>query len=131
MKHTSYNSLAKELLKNQSIKISTCYVDNFKYDENWVYLPRVYACDYRKAKVRILTNGKDQVKNCLKITFDKDIHTKKEIENKLNSVLHLVKYHLHGSCQTFLTVNNLSQLLTCYDRKNKIKEDVELMLQKN
>jgi len=131
MKHTSYNSLAKELLKNQSIKVSTCYVDNFKYDENWIYLPRIYAYDYKKAKVRILTNGKDHVKNCLKITFDKDVHTKKDIQKKLNSVLHLIKYHINGTCQHHLTINNLEILLTCYDHKNKIKENVKLMLQKN
>tara|TARA_R110001583_G_scaffold24100_1_gene88187 strand:+ start:640 stop:1059 length:420 start_codon:yes stop_codon:yes gene_type:complete len=122
----SYSEIAKEQVKLSEIKIKTEYVEDFNYDDNWIYLPRIYACDYRKAKVRILKTGIDRVKNCIKITFNPDRHKKDYIEFLVKNKLHLIKYHLHGSCQTFLTISNLEQLLVCYDVRNKISPDLNV-----
>ena len=126
----NYSQIAKEQIKLLGIKIKTEYVNDFKYDENWVYIPRIYSGDYRKAKVRILKNDVDRVKNCIKITFDKDRHSKKYIEHLLKSKIHLVKYHLHGSCQNFLRISELEQLIICYDRRNKIIPEIKELLYK-
>jgi len=125
----NYSEIANELIKKAEIKVKTAYVNDFNYSDSWVYLPRVYSSNYQKAKVRMLSTGTDKVKNCIKITYNPDRYTKQEIESKIKSVQHLIKYHLHGSCQNFLSVRNLVQLLTIYDSKNKIKESAKNTLQ--
>jgi hypothetical protein len=105
----SYSELATELSKSKEIKVSTHYGND--YNSLWVYIPRVYAMQWQKAKVRVLTPN-DTVKNCLKITFNPDRYDRKDIERIINSNISLIKRQLHGTCQTHLTCNNLLQILT-------------------
>lgn len=115
MKARNYSELAKILAVKKGVKVSNYY--GTEYSENWVYLPRIYSSNPNKAKVRILKPG-DNVKNCLKITFDLDKISKKEIEFLINSNIKIIKYNLHGSCQTFLRCNDLLQILTGIIGKN-------------
>lgn len=124
----SINEVAKHLLKEQGIKVKTEYVADFNYDANWIYLPRVYSYDVFKAKVRVLQNGIDTVKNCIKITYDVDVFSRAEIVAKVNNIKHLIPYHINGTCQTFLTVRILEQLLVCYERNNSVKQEVKQLL---
>lgn len=122
------SEVAKYLLKEQGIKVSTVYVNDFKYDDKWVFLPRIYSYRHNKAKFRILTNEQDKVKNCLKITFDLDRVTRQEVVNKINRIKHLIPYHINGTCQMHLTVRSLEQLLTCYEPNNSIKKEVKELI---
>src|SRR5690606_5117538 len=122
------SEVAKHLLKEQGIKVKTEYVADLNYDANWVYLPRVYSYDVFKAKVRVLQNGIDTVKNCIKITYDVDVFSRAEIVAKVNNIKHLIPYHINGTCQTSLTVRSLEQLLVCYERNNSIKQEVKQLL---
>lgn len=122
------SEVAKHLLIQQGIKVKTEYVVDFNYDANWIYLPRVYSYDVFKAKVRVLQNGIDTVKNCIKITYDVDVFSRAEILAKVNSIKHLIPYHIKGTCQNHLTVSNLEQLLVCYERNNSVKQEVKELL---
>lgn len=122
------SEVAKHLLKEQGIKIKTEYVNDFNYDANWVYLPRVYSYDVFKAKVRVLQSGIDTVKNCIKITYDIDVFSRAEIVAKVNKIKHLIPYHINGTCQQHLTVNSLEQVLVCYECNNSVKQEVKQLL---
>lgn len=122
------SEVAKHLLKKQGIKVKTEYVNDFNYDANWVYLPRVYSQDVFKAKVRVLQSGIDTVKNCIKITYDVEVFSRAEIVAKVNRIKHLIPYHINGTCQQHLTVSSLEQLLVCYERNNSVKQEVRELL---
>jgi hypothetical protein len=115
MKAKNYSELAQILAIKKGVKVSNYY--GIEYSENWVYIPRIYNNNPNKAKIRVLKQG-DNVKNCLKITFDQDKISKKEIELLINSNIRIIKNNLHGSCQTFLRCNDLLQILTGIIGKN-------------
>jgi hypothetical protein len=117
MKARNYSELAKILAVKKGVKVSNYY--GTEYNENWIYIPRIYSSNPNKAKVRVLKPG-ENVKNCLKITFDLDKISKKEIEFLINSNIVTIKRNLRGSCQTFLTCSNLLQVLTGIIGKNAL-----------
>lgn len=105
----TFTELAQILAKKQEIKVTQYY--GIEYNPQWVYIPRIYANNKDKAKVRVLKQG-DNVKNCLKITFNPERYTRKDIERIINNNIPVIKNQLHGTCQTFLRINDLLEVLT-------------------
>ena len=105
----TYSELAKILIDKMEIKVNSFYGTN--YSEYAVYIPRIYHSNRDKAKVRVLKQG-DNVKNCLKITFNPDRYDKKDIEQLINSNIRSIKNQLCGSCHNFLRISGLNQVLT-------------------
>jgi hypothetical protein len=124
----TYSDLAKILIKQMEIKI--CYHYGNEYNDHSVFIPRVYHSNKFKAKVRVLKHS-DNVKNCLKITFNPERYTKKQIENMINLNIRIIKNQLCGSCQSFLRINELNQVLTGLIGQNGIhKTEAREMLNK-
>jgi hypothetical protein len=125
---TNYSQLAQILIKKMEIKICSYY--GTEYSNYSVYIPRVYNSNKFKAKVRVLKNG-DNVKNCLKITFNPERYDKKDIEKMINSNIRIIQNQLVGSCQNFLRINDLNQVLTGLIGSNGIhKAEAREMLNK-
>lgn len=125
----TYSELAQHLAIKKGIKVVQHY--GTQYNDYSVFVPRIYSCNYNNAKVRILRQG-DNVKNCLKITFDPDKWTKGQIESLITSNIRVFKHNLHGSCQSFMTINNLTQILVgIIGRNGIVTKEAKLMLNAN
>lgn len=105
----NFGQLAEAKAKEMGIKVMTHYGND--YNKYSVFIPRVYHNNKHKAKIRVLKDS-DTVKNCMKITFDNERYTKRQIENIVNSNINVIKVQLLGSCQTFLRCNDLTKVIT-------------------
>ena len=119
----SFNEIGEYLSKIKGFKVSVHYGNN--YDDRWVYIPRIYHYNKDKAKIRVLTN-KDNCKNCLKITFDEDKLSKKDIELLIIKYKKIIQLNLVGTCQNFLRVKDLTTILSeVYLTNNKKNPKIE------
>ena len=108
---------AKKWLLTNEIRIKSVYVPDGLYDPNWIYINRIGNCS--KPKFRVLENGRDTVKNCIKITFNQDRHDREYLRHLINSRLKLIAFYSHGSCHRFINHDIIAQVISglCYGNK--------------
>jgi len=105
----TYKDLANKKLLEQGLKIEVAYIENSNYSKYAIYLNRI--ANAGKPKFRVLTT-EDDVKNCIKITFNPDMYERGYLVHMIKSKLPLFAHLSHGSCHSTINKRTVAEIIT-------------------